>query len=77
MNHQRMLSLQTESGLDVYSSDDPALRNVQNSLHLQEIENLFTSEQVGYIWTIPIGHVDRYICSPQPTMGTVQGRDTA
>ena len=60
---------------DLHSSDNSTVWNVQDSLHLQEVEGLLTSKRVDDICTILIAHMDRNISFPQWTMGLVEGRD--
>ena len=45
--------------------------NVQDGLHLQEVEDLLISKQVDYVCTIPVGYMDWNFASHPRTMGMV------
>jgi hypothetical protein len=56
---------------DLHSPDSSMVMNVQDGLHLQEVEDLLISKQVDYVCTIPVGYMDWNFASHPRTMGMV------
>ena len=59
---------------DLHSPDNSMVRNAQDRLHLQEVENRLPCEWVDGIYTIRITHMDRNVSFSQWTIGLVEGR---